>query len=142
MFCFIELFSPSIRFSCLIKYSPSYICRHFFFSLSSSGLKFDWSINSIRCLHPFFSLHLTFFLLSLSHKFIPLSTLGRDLLLLHILQKRKTCFNQVTYFLSLPFIFNYHLYILAYPRTESQIHLELQDTELWSRFESLSTEMM
>ncbi|CAF4634605.1 unnamed protein product, partial [Rotaria magnacalcarata] len=29
-----------------------------------------------------------------------------------------------------------------YPRTESPVHLELQDTELWSCFESLSTEMM
>ena len=34
------------------------------------------------------------------------------------------------------------LYTLVYPRTESSIHVELQDTELWSRFESLSTEMM
>ncbi|CAF5206871.1 unnamed protein product, partial [Rotaria magnacalcarata] len=28
------------------------------------------------------------------------------------------------------------------PRTESPVHLELQDTELWSCFESLSTEMI
>jgi hypothetical protein len=34
------------------------------------------------------------------------------------------------------------LYASVYPGAESSIHLELQDTELWSRFESLSTEMM
>ena len=90
-----------------------------------------------------------FILLSASSdKFIPYSTLGRDLSGWKKRERgrkrRSACCRQVTG-MSFVFLLTHDIFsfiFVAYPRTEPNIHLELQDTDLWSRFESLSTEMM